>query len=405
MLQARGYSVENYDALQTGYHNKPTPFQIASYDAYVVGLIKKGDLKTFSSLLQAGLSSNPCNVFGDSILHTICRMSQHPKALQLMITNGADLHISDDYGKTILHDACWAATPNFSLVTLLLDHDPYLLHMRDARGALPLSYIQDRHVEAWLEFLQENKDRFWPENTKAKPPKYALQPPNQRPVPDPGLSLQMVRMLAAGKMSPLEVEFLLAGAESDSYCSSDESSDEEDGDEEEDDDEDASEEEDNDASSYYEDDSTLCSDECEGLPEKKKDLGFDSPPPGDGLESDEDSVVEGFEDELSKDSDMEGVLGILCPRYASEQISTPFVPPPIVAPSFAEPKVPEMLEIITSSDTSASQETDVFDSPMSLTAKKVPVIEPEMTPEAKKTPAAIKATAPGAGMARESVLL
>lgn len=363
MLQARGYSIETFDALQTGYHNKPTPAQIASYDVHVVNIIKRGDAAALQALLQAGLSSNPCNVFGDSLLHTICRTSQHPALLQVMLQNGADIHISDDYGKTVLHDACWAAQPNFTLVTLLLDHDPCLLHLRDARGALPLSYVPQRHTVAWVEFLQDHKDRFWPPVATPRPLSRLLsEAPHQRPVPDPPLPLHMVKMLAAGKMSPKEVEFLWADAESDDEYSTSAYDDDE------------------------EDNSTLCSDDYDGLEPRRED---DEASMSSSHLSDDDSVVEGFEDELTKsDSHLDGLLGIQSPQ---QYIAT--MPFPVASVPMKESSVPEVLEVVSVAESTVTEGTSFGEE------------NPEVIAEKLSEPTDSAVGHQSKGMRRESVCL
>ena len=99
------------------------------------------------------------------------------------------------------------------LIEILLDLDPRLLFMMDARGALPLSYVQTRHFEDWINFLHIKKDVFWPpRQTRGAqdPPPLTAHAANSRPVPDPdnALSFELVRMVASGRMSPEEIALL-----------------------------------------------------------------------------------------------------------------------------------------------------------------------------------------------------
>ena len=144
MLHSRGYSKACYKTLDTAYYNAPTPLQEASYDFYLTNLIRCGDLATFADVMQSGISLNPCNAHGESVVHMICRRGD-VEFLRVLLNLGCSVQVSDDYGRTPLHDACWTAKPNFDVVEMLLRADRHLLHLMDCRGALPLSYAHHLH--------------------------------------------------------------------------------------------------------------------------------------------------------------------------------------------------------------------------------------------------------------------
>jgi len=258
--RSRGYSTERYCTLKTAYHNRPTPLQIASYDAYLISLVKRGQVDAVRAMFGAGISPNPCNQYGESLLHTICRLG-HAELLNVVLEAGADLEVADDYGRTPLHDACWGAEPNFACVRAILNAASPARHARlffltDARGAEPLTYVRREHWAAWIEFLESVKNEYWPKTTvdgdtaaKAAAPALVQQPPNSRPVKDPAnaLTVELARMLVSGKMTPSEVQYLVATqGEDDDDCSeySTEDDDSEyDSDDMDDDDEDMDEEE------------------------------------------------------------------------------------------------------------------------------------------------------------------
>lgn len=73
MLRERGYSTERFKVLESGYYNKTTKLQRASYDVYIVGLVKSGNAKKLGSVLSSGIAPNPANTFGESILRTSSR--------------------------------------------------------------------------------------------------------------------------------------------------------------------------------------------------------------------------------------------------------------------------------------------------------------------------------------------
>jgi hypothetical protein len=57
MLRGRGYSTKRYETLNTAYHSKPTPLQEASYDVYLIGLVRKDNVEAFSEMMSCGVSS------------------------------------------------------------------------------------------------------------------------------------------------------------------------------------------------------------------------------------------------------------------------------------------------------------------------------------------------------------
>merc|ERR1719203_136549 len=139
--------------------------------------------------MESGVSPNPCNVHGESLLHKICRTGD-PKTLQILLDAGASVQVCDDFGRTPLHDACWRAEPCFEIIEMIVSRDMHLLHMTDVRGATPLSYVHRQHWSRWIEFIDSKKDVWWnaedafddyliciPELVKIKP--------NTRPLPDP----------------------------------------------------------------------------------------------------------------------------------------------------------------------------------------------------------------------------
>jgi ankyrin repeat protein len=165
-------------------------------------------------MLDAGLSPNPCNNFGESLVHMVCRRGDH-KLLRILLEAGCSLQVTDDYGRTPLHDACWRADPSFETVTLILDSDKHLLNLLDCRGAAPLSYVGRERYDVWIEFLTSKMDQFWPirdlaEEGEERPPPLTLRQPHSLPIPDPGhaLSLDVAAMVANGKMQPEEALFL-----------------------------------------------------------------------------------------------------------------------------------------------------------------------------------------------------
>jgi hypothetical protein len=226
MLHSRNYHNTSVRTLKTAYYNSPTPLQEASYDSYLIELVRTNDTAKFRAVMNSGISPNPCNSFGESLLHLLCRRG-NVELLQIMLDAGASVQVSDDYGRTPLHDAFWCAEPCTEMIELLLERDAQLLLMQDCRGAVPMSYIRKEHWNAWLQWLVVKKDTYWPKLTcKQSLNEVALAQANTRPMPDPSnaLSLELASMVASGKMSPVEARYMqeIPAAES-TECSDDDS--------------------------------------------------------------------------------------------------------------------------------------------------------------------------------------
>ena len=158
-------------------------------------------------MLQAGLSPNACNQHGESILHMICR---HGKAdlFRILIAFDVDLQVCDDYGRTPMHDACWASSPSFEIVKCLLRTDPAFLFLYDARGSLPLSYCTKSNWPVWRQFMEESIDLFFPANARQNNivPFLCTLKPHCRPVPDPKncVPLSLAKSVASGTVTPYQ---------------------------------------------------------------------------------------------------------------------------------------------------------------------------------------------------------
>ena len=149
-FEERGYSTENFSSLECAYYNKPTEFQQASYGLKVVNMCRTNDVEGLAEIMECGLSYNPCNQFGESLIHMACRRGNYPM-LKYLVDRGCSVQICDDFGRTPLHDACWTSEPNFKIVELILDTDTRLLHIVDCRGATPLAYVKRENWQKWKE--------------------------------------------------------------------------------------------------------------------------------------------------------------------------------------------------------------------------------------------------------------
>ena len=212
-MHSRGYSASKYATLLSGYYNQPTQLQLASYGVYIIDMVREGNTEAVQEVLKLGLSPNACNMHGESIVHSVCRRSD-TMMLDVLLQAGCDIQVSDDNGRTPLHDACWAPEPNFPLIEKLLERDDQMLYMMDSRGHLPLSYTRKHHWSEWLQFLQSKKDDYWPRggNTSCiiEDSGLPFSEPNSRPIRDPDvtLTISLTRMVASGKLKPREAQFM-----------------------------------------------------------------------------------------------------------------------------------------------------------------------------------------------------
>jgi hypothetical protein len=71
ILSERGYSTQPYETLKTAYYNKPTTYQKASYGCRMVEIVRRGDVEGMKKMMEMGISPNPCNVYGESLVHMV----------------------------------------------------------------------------------------------------------------------------------------------------------------------------------------------------------------------------------------------------------------------------------------------------------------------------------------------
>ena len=115
MVKARGYTKKRCHALECGYHNKTTRTQRLSYHTYIVDLVKDNKVSALRKIFATGISTNPANVHGEGLINLVCRLG-HGDILKVMIDAGCDVQVSDDYGRTPLHDACCATQPSCTYI-------------------------------------------------------------------------------------------------------------------------------------------------------------------------------------------------------------------------------------------------------------------------------------------------
>jgi hypothetical protein len=215
LLLSRGYPITHYKTLNTAYYNKPTPLQQASYSRRIIDLIKTQNVNKFPQIMMCGI----CNTFGESYLHMVSRRGD-AVLLQVLISKevGTDLHVADDYGRTPLHDACWASSFAQEVVQLIIlqnvNENRHMFYMEDARGSLPLSYVHKSQYPQWKKFLEDRKDHFWPlvpsPSSTVSQSLLIHQASHTRSIADPAnaLSLELAAMVANGRLEPHEATLI-----------------------------------------------------------------------------------------------------------------------------------------------------------------------------------------------------
>jgi Ankyrin repeats (3 copies) len=218
ILTEHGYRKTTVRSLQTSLAQRPTDLQQASYGQYIQRLVKDGETEAFVKCIQAGLSPNPCNKFGESLLHLVCRYGNHELLRRMIWDLDTNVLVCDDYGRTALHDACWGNDEQlaFGVVDLLVQTigDASFFLVEDKRGFLPLAYVKKDSWAAWNDYLDRRKDAFFPfcNRSGSSSSSYykggrtlacaALhESPFSRTIPDPkrALSIETAMMVASGK--------------------------------------------------------------------------------------------------------------------------------------------------------------------------------------------------------------
>jgi len=140
---------------------KVTEQQIAAYTLEAVSACRMNDLDALRKLhTEEGQMMNCFNRFGESLLTMACRRGFEEIVDYLLRLPEVDIRISDDGGRTVLHDACWNPSPQLNICGWILQRDPSLFFIADNRGCTPFQYARPEHWGIWRQFLIDNKDHL-----------------------------------------------------------------------------------------------------------------------------------------------------------------------------------------------------------------------------------------------------
>mmetsp|Transcript_6287 Transcript_6287/g.9132 ORF Transcript_6287/g.9132 Transcript_6287/m.9132 type:complete len:354 (+) Transcript_6287:102-1163(+) len=134
--------------------------EMENYDSVVLDLVRDNDVRRIKSLHSSGRSFACCNKFGESLLHMACRRGFHELVSFLVEDAKVPIRITDDGGRTPLHDALWHSSCQFNIVDLLVRKDPALMLCCDERGNTPFAYARKNCWSSWKKFLMDRKEHI-----------------------------------------------------------------------------------------------------------------------------------------------------------------------------------------------------------------------------------------------------
>lgn len=166
LLSQRGYGVAKWSALPELFSVGPQDELLKTcYSFDFINAIKSNNVKMVKSMLESGVGHvDAKNKYGHSVLHCACRHG-FISIIQLLVKGGATCLMSDECGKTPLHDACWSMSPDFEMFKSILVYkreNLSLLRAKDRLNATPLDYVRPENHKKWCDFLWNQRDVFWP---------------------------------------------------------------------------------------------------------------------------------------------------------------------------------------------------------------------------------------------------
>eukprot|EP00935_MAST-01C_sp_MAST-1C-sp1_P002554 g2554.t1 len=154
LMVADGAKSECWSVLPK-YWNTGIQLLQSDLDGYTAELLKAvntNDVCALQVVLESGVSPNAHNAFGHCVLHLAARLG-HAETVAFLIASGACVTVTDESGKTPMHDACWGQDFNVDIIRMLLAHQTAdLLHAQDRLGASPLKYVSQTNWGIALKF-------------------------------------------------------------------------------------------------------------------------------------------------------------------------------------------------------------------------------------------------------------
>lgn len=150
----------SYNSTKDPFIPPITDEELSNYNVEVVAATRDEDLDTLRALHSNGRPLSCCNRYGESLMHMACRRGFLPIVNFLMKEADVAIRITDDCGRTPMHDAFWHRECQYAIVDLLLGAEPSLLLLRDKRGHTPFAYARREHWEVWKQFLWDRREHM-----------------------------------------------------------------------------------------------------------------------------------------------------------------------------------------------------------------------------------------------------
>ena len=133
----------------------------ATYDMEVSRAVRTCNLEQMRTLFAEGKSFDACNRFGETLLHMACRRGNIKVVKFLIFEAKVQVDVRDDFGRTVLHDACWTSRPHSEVLDVLMEVvAPEFWVTEDKRGHTPFDYVRRDHWKHWLKYLRKNQSRI-----------------------------------------------------------------------------------------------------------------------------------------------------------------------------------------------------------------------------------------------------
>jgi ankyrin repeat protein len=162
LCKKNGFNVSIQSSASCDTFQPPTDEQIELYNIDVITALRDQNIEVLREMHTSGRSLQCCNRFGESLIHMACRRGFIDVVRFMVEEANVSLCVKDDYGRTPMHDACWAPVPNFELMELLIQHAPEQLFLSDVRRHTPFSYVRKSDWKEWKKFLSERESMLLP---------------------------------------------------------------------------------------------------------------------------------------------------------------------------------------------------------------------------------------------------
>jgi hypothetical protein len=134
--------------------------QMEAYTIQIVTTARNNDLDGLKKLHSEGQRLDCSNRFGESLLNMACRRGFEDIVEYFLEQPDFSVRISDDGGRTPLHDTCWNPTPQLAICKWLIEREPSLFLILDKRGCTAFQYARPQHWLIWRTFLLENREHL-----------------------------------------------------------------------------------------------------------------------------------------------------------------------------------------------------------------------------------------------------